>query len=323
METCEVLIIGGGPAGASCAWRLVQKGIDTRLLDAQAFPRLKLCAGWITPDVVADIQLDQATYPHRFNSFNHFQVHLFGLNYKLASVQHSIRRYEFDDWLLKRSGVPVSVHNVREIRREGDYYIVDDQYRARYLVGAGGTKCPVYRTLFRDSNARAKELQTVTLEQEFAYSYDDPDCHLWFFSKRLPGYAWYVPKADGYLNVGIGGMAQTLKNRGDDIWRHWEHFVRQLARAGLVRDIQLEPKGYSYYLRKDVNTVRIDNAFIVGDSIGLATRDMCEGIGPAIRSGLMAADAISQGTAYTIEAIGRYSIDKRWIHRSLEYLMLG
>ena len=323
METSEVLIIGGGPAGASCAWRLVQKGIDTHLLDAQAFPRLKLCAGWITPDVVADIQLDPASYPHRFNSFNQFQVHLFGLNYTLAGVQHSIRRYEFDDWLLKRSGVPVSVHNVREIRREGDYYIVDDQYRARYLVGAGGTKCPVYRTLFRDSNARAKELQTVTLEQEFAYPYTDPDCHLWFFSKRLPGYAWYVPKADGYLNVGIGGMAQTLKDRGDDIWRHWEHFARQLTRAGLVRDVPLEPKGYSYYLRKDVNTVRIANAFIVGDSIGLATRDMCEGIGPAIRSGLLAADAISQGTAYSIDAIGRYSIDKRWIHRPLEYFMLG
>ena len=97
METFEVLVIGGGPAGASCAWRLVQKAIDTRLLDAQVFPRLKLCAGWITPDVVADIQLDQATYPHRFNSFSHFQVHLFGLGYKLASVQHSIRPYEFDD----------------------------------------------------------------------------------------------------------------------------------------------------------------------------------------------------------------------------------
>lgn len=323
MDTCEVLIVGGGPAGASCAWRLAQRGVDTRLLDAQAFPRLKLCAGWITPEVVADIQLDQDTYPHRFNSFDRFQVHIFGLNYKLASVQHSIRRYEFDDWLLKRAGVPVSTHNVREIRREGEYYVVDDQYRARYLVGAGGTKCPVYRTLFRESNARARELQTVTLEQEFAYSYEDPDCHLWFFSKKLPGYAWYVPKADGYLNVGIGGMAQTLKQRGDDIWRHWENFVQQLARAGLVRDVQLEPKGYSYYLRKDVNSVRIDNAFIVGDSIGLATRDMCEGIGPAIRSGLMAADAITRGTPYSIDSIGRYSVDKRWINRSLEYFMVG
>ena len=69
--------------------------------------------------------------------------------------------------------------------------------------------------------------------------------------------------------------------------------------------------------------MRIANAFIVGDAIGLATRDMCEGIGPAIRSGLLAADAISQGTAYSIDAIGRYSIDKRWIHRPLEYFMLG
>ena len=69
--------------------------------------------------------------------------------------------------------------------------------------------------------------------------------------------------------------------------------------------------------------MRIANAFIVGDSIGLATRDMCEGIGPAIRSGLLAADAIGQGTEYSIDAIGRYSIDKRWMHRSLEYLMLG
>ncbi len=322
METSEVLIIGGGPAGASCAWRLMQQGVDTHLLDAQAFPRLKLCAGWITPEVVADIQLDPASYPHRFNSFSQSKVHIFGLNYSLACVQHSIRRYEFDDWLLKRAGVPVSLHNVRDIRREGEYYIVDDEFRAKYLVGAGGTKCPVYRTLFRESNARAKELQTVTLEQEFAYSVHDPDCHLWFFSKRLPGYAWYVPKADGYLNVGIGGMAQTLKQRGDDIWRHWEHFTRQLARAGLVRDVQLEPKGYSYYLRKDVKTVRIGNAFIVGDSIGLATRDMCEGIGPAIRSGLLAADAISRGTPYSIESIGRYSANKRWISRALEYWML-
>lgn len=323
METSEVLIIGGGPAGASCGWRLAQNSVDTRLLDAQTFPRLKLCAGWITPEVVADIQLDPANYPHRFNSFHQFKIHIFGLNYNLASVQHSIRRYEFDDWLLQRAGVPVSVHSVREIRQENGYYIVDDQYRAKYLVGAGGTRCPVYRTLFRESNARAKALQTVTLEQEFAYQYDDPDCHLWFFSKKLPGYAWYVPKADGYLNVGIGGMAQTLKQRGDDIWHHWEHFTRQLARAGLVRDVQLEPKGYSYYLRQDVNTVRIGNALIVGDSIGLATRDMCEGIGPAIRSGLMAADAISRGTPYSIDAIGRYSADKRWINRSLEYWMLG
>ncbi len=312
MQTSEVVIIGGGPAGASCAWRLMQRGVDTLLLDAQIFPRLKLCAGWITPQVLTDLQLDPATYPQRFNSFDHFVIHLFGLTFNLNSVQHSIRRYEFDDWLLTRSGVPVMQHNVREIRRDGEYYIIDDQYRAKYLIGAGGTKCPVYRHLFREANPRVRELQTVTLEHEFACAYDDPNCHLWFFKNKLPGYAWYVPKADGYVNVGIGGMAQTLKDRGDDIWRHWELFIQELARKKLVTRFHEKPKGYSYYLRDNVNTVRINNAFIVGDAIGLATTDMAEGIGPAIRSGLFAADAITQGSEYSVANLARYSIHKPW-----------
>ena len=45
---------------------------------------------------------------------------------------------------------------------------------------------------------------------------------------------------------------------------------------------------------------RIGNAFITGDAAGLATRDMCEGIGPAIRSGHRAADAILTGAPYTL-----------------------
>ena len=116
MESSEVLIVGGGPAGSSCAWRLARHGVDCRLLDAQSFPRTKLCAGWITPEVVRDLEIEIPAYPHRFLSFDRLQVHLFGLNFKLNSLQHSIRRYEFDDWLLKRSGVPVTTHNVRELR---------------------------------------------------------------------------------------------------------------------------------------------------------------------------------------------------------------
>jgi menaquinone-9 beta-reductase len=322
MQTTDVLIIGGGPAGASCAGRLKQQGVATLLLDAQSFPRLKLCAGWITPEVLADLQLDPAAYPHRFNSFDQFVVHLFGLTYKLKSVQHSIRRFEFDAWLLQRSGVPVIQHNVRDIVKDGDGYIIDGAYRSKYLIGAGGTKCPVYRRLFRDANPRARELQTVTLEHEFAYDYADPRCHLWFFNHKLPGYAWYVPKADGYLNIGIGGMAQALKARGDDIWRQWELFIKDLAQKELVTNFHAQPKGYSYYLRDNVDTVRIDNAFIVGDAIGLATRDMAEGIGPAIRSGLLAADAITTGSEYSVASIERFTIEQGWIHNLLEYFMV-
>ena len=48
--------------------------------------------------------------------------------------------------------------------------------------------------------------------------------------------------------------------------------------------------------------MRVGNAFLVGDAAGLATRDLCEGIGPAVRSGLLAADAIALGRPYSLES---------------------
>ena len=58
MRNCEVLIVGGGPAGSSAAWRLSRAGRDVLVLDQAHFPRLKLCAGWITPEVVRDLEID-------------------------------------------------------------------------------------------------------------------------------------------------------------------------------------------------------------------------------------------------------------------------
>ena len=46
-------------------------------------------------------------------------------------------------------------------------------------------------------------------------------------------------------------------------------------------------------------------AYIVGDSVGLATRDMCEGIGPAVKSGLLAARAITTGADYSLAGINK------------------
>ncbi|MEZ5582930.1 MAG: NAD(P)/FAD-dependent oxidoreductase [Candidatus Competibacteraceae bacterium] len=281
LQTHDAIIIGGGPAGSSCAWQLKRHGVDCLVLDRQRFPRPKLCAGWITPEVVRDLELDITRYPQGLLTFNRLHVRLWRLGLTLNTVQHSIRRYEFDAWLLTRSGAPAHQHYARHIRCEHGDYLVDDRYRCRYLVGAGGTQCPVYRTLFRDANPRAKDLQAVTLEEEFPYQWRDPDCRLWFFDRGLPGYSWYVPKENGYINVGIGGMAHKLKRRRDDIKNHWSHFTGLLARKGLVTNHAFNPGGYSYYLRANVDVGQVENAFIVGDAAGLATRDLCEGIGPA------------------------------------------
>lgn len=52
MRTCDVLIVGGGPAGSACAWRLRQANLSVIVADASTFPRDKTCAGWITPQAV-------------------------------------------------------------------------------------------------------------------------------------------------------------------------------------------------------------------------------------------------------------------------------
>jgi len=318
MRNCEVIVVGGGPAGASAARRLKQGGADVLVLDKEVFPRPKLCAGWITPEVVRDVDLQPGDYPHRFLSFRRLHWHLKGLHLPIPCVQHSIRRLEFDAWLLQQSGAQVIAHGVRDVDRDGSDYIIDRQFRCKYLVGAGGTACPVHRSLFRQTLPRVRALQTVTLELEFEYEWSDADCHLWFFEHGLPGYSWYVPKARGWLNVGIGGMAQRLKQRGEDIWWHWRRFADGLERRFGIR-IPAEPSGYSYYVRGPIDGARLDNAFLTGDAAGLATRDLCEGIGPAVRSGVRAAEAILHGAPYELADVTGASMGGGWISRMIDW----
>ncbi len=318
MVETDVIIVGGGPAGSACAWRLRQNNVSCVVLDGQRFPRFKPCAGWITPEIVKEIDLPNAGYPHGFSTYTSAIFSVFGLSLRLPFYQHAIRRYEFDDWLLKRSAAPVYEHAVRSITRQGESYVVDGEFCARYLVGAGGTNCPVYRSLFRPASPHGKESLIVAQEEEFPYPYTDSTLRLWFFENHLAGYAWYVPKVNGYLNVGVGGLEEKLKANGDALKNHWNYLVEKLERMGLVRGHEFKPSGHSYYLRQQRGEIRRDNAFLVGDAAGLATRDLGEGISPAIRSGLLAADAIVHGTQYTVDSIPKYSQPFR-----LKYFLSG
>lgn len=309
MRVVDAIVVGGGPAGSTCAWKLKEAGLEVVVLDRAQFPRAKLCAGWVTPEAMHDLEIEPEDYPLGLMTFDVLHLHWKVLTAKPRTRQHSIRRYEFDDFLLHRAGASVLQRKVSEIRRDGGDYIIDDEFRCRYLVGAGGTSCPVYRALFHDSSLRASELQTATLEQEFAYDWMDPACHLWFFDDGLPGYAWYVPKANGYINIGLGGMAEQLRHKDGHLRDYWRIFVARLRQRGLVNHEDYAPKGYSYFLRGDSDVVNHDNAYIVGDAAGLATRDMCEGIGPAVKSALLAAQSIVTGADYSLAGIDKLSGD--------------
>jgi len=307
MQVVDAIVVGGGPAGSTCAWKLREAGLDVIVLDRATFPRHKLCAGWVTPETLSDLQLDPQDYPLSLMTFDELHLNWKALTVKLKSRQHSIRRFEFDDFLLRRAGVRVLQHKVCEIQRDGGEHIIDGKFRARFLIGAGGTACPVYRTYFQERNPRSSMLQTATYEQEFAYDWKDARCRLWFFDNGLPGYAWYVPKANGYINVGLGAMADKLKHQGGHVREHWRSFVDKLQRKGLVSYDNFHPTGYSYYLRGKVDVIRDRNTYIVGDAVGLATRDMCEGIGPAVKSGLLAADAIVAGAEYSLAELSYFT----------------
>ena len=183
MTEKECIVVGGGPAGSTCAWKLKQAGLDVIIIDKQKFPRLKLCAGWITPKVLRDLEIDSGSYPLGLLTFDRLYFHLYGIKIPIKTRQYSIRRTEFDNWLLKRSGVPVDQHQVQNIRYENGSYIIDNIYRCKYLVGAGGTNGPVYNTFFKEAGSRVPKQQIICMETEFPYEVKDTNCYLWFFDR--------------------------------------------------------------------------------------------------------------------------------------------
>lgn len=307
MIKTDVLVIGGGPSGAACARRLKQDNVSCIVLDKSDFPRFKPCAGWVTPQVLKWVDMDINSYPFGLTEFTSFDVSIKGVKFKLPTHQYSIRRFEFDRWLLQRADIEFHNHAVHEIRLENDEYVVDNEFSAHYLVGAGGTHCPVYQTFFSQISPRLQRSLMVAQEEEFQFNLKDTRCKLWFFENKLPGYAWVVPKKDGYVNVGVGGSMEQLKRRGDTLKNHWNLLVKRLEETGLICDHGFKPAGHSYYLRQNLPEIQIGNAFVVGDALGLATLDMGEGIGPAIKSGQLAAESIITGAAYSVASIPRYS----------------
>jgi menaquinone-9 beta-reductase len=312
VEHAEVLIIGGGPAGSSCAAALVAAGRDVLVLDQRPFPRDKPCAGWITPPVVdrLGLRLDEYAADHTLQPISRFRVGRIGgaardVDYG-APVSYAIRRCEFDAFLLRRSGARARLgERVVEVRRAGREWVVDGRFTAEVLVGAGGHFCPVARLL---NGAPPLERTVVAREVEHRLEGDalaacrvEPERPEIYFCPDLRGYGWCVRKG-GHLNLGLG------RRDPRSLPRHLEGFLEWLVRD---RRIAALPgtgwRGHAYVLREGAaRRVAGDGVLLVGDAAGLASAASGEGILPAVVSGQLAAEAILE-PAHAARRERRYS----------------
>jgi len=316
MDACDVLIVGGGPAGSSCAWKLRRAGLDVVVLDKQVFPRDKICGGWITPAVLAELEIDIADYTRGrvLQSITGFRTGSIGGRMVLTNygepVSYGIRRHEFDAYLLQRSGARiVQGVNLTTLERSDNGWIANGNIRTRMLVGAGGHFCPVARI----TGARSKnEMAVVAQEAEFEMSAEqqagcaiERDIPELYFCADLKGYGWCFRKQN-YLNIGLGRMDPHRLSS------HVAAFLKFLkASSRLKFDVPCALPGHAYLLYGvSARNIVDDVLLLVGDAAGLAYAQSGEGIRPAIESGLLAAAVISS-------AAGQYCRENLEPYRAL------
>ena len=175
MQTFDVLIIGGGPAGSTLAYSLKNSGLKIGLLDKQSFPRKKICAGWVTPEVMRVLNIDLLDYAKNniLQKINGFRISQLGQkqvesHYPGEPVSYGIRRIEFDHYLVQRCGAELILQEaLKKMDKCKDGWLVNDKYQAKLVVGAGGHYCPVARAIGAKGTS---ELAVVAQEAEFEMS---------------------------------------------------------------------------------------------------------------------------------------------------------
>jgi geranylgeranyl reductase family protein len=316
VDCYDAVVIGGGPAGSTCAWKLRQAGLNVCVLDRAVFPRDKVCAGWITPPVLDTLELDQLELDEYrqtrvFQPITAFRTSVISradteTRYS-TPVSFGIRRCEFDDFLLKRARVHLRCGQpITSLRRRGKEWIINDAITTPVLVGAGGHFCPVARYVNRDDRGgqvvAALEAEFELNDRQLSQVSVHPEMPQLYFCDDFAGYGWCFRKGR-FLNVGLGRLDPR------EIPRHARSFLEFLVACGVIpSDVPMRLHGHAYLLgggspRKAIGS----GVLLVGDAAGLAEPHSGEGIRPAVESGVLAARAILNANGhYDEEALQPY-----------------
>lgn len=314
MDSCDIVIVGGGPAGSSCAWALRNFGLDVLIVDRAKFPRDKLCGGWITPLVVEELKLDLDDYARSrtLQPITSFKTGAIGQPEVFLEcgkvVSYGIRRCEFDEYLLRRSGARVREgFAISSLEQTSDGWLINGELRARVLVGAGGHFCPVARHLGNGEEPQpvvAREIEFEMTPHEASTCTVRGDTPELYFCRDLIGYGWLFRKGD-FLNIGLGRLDPH------QLPEHLDRFAEAMEKAGKFKlERPRRYSGHAYFLfGHSKRNVVDDQVLLIGDSAGLAYPQSGEGIRPAVESGLIAADVLQAARGdYRREKIDRYAV---------------
>lgn len=290
----DVIVVGGGPAGSTCARACAKQGLRVLLLEKKKFPRVKPCAGGVSEQALSYLDfplppelIEKECYGIRicFKSFNIESIK----DYRLAVL---VSREKFDSFLLKKAaeaGVEIiQGKKVIDLRRNENCVEVlttGAGYKASCVIGADGSGSIVAQSMRPRIPKNEMHLALVCrvpasneiIDQRLAGKIE---LH---FGMAKFGYGWIFPH-DGYFSVGIGTVLPEFKNPrkmmsefGNSIGLTIDHTSAHFIPLGGIK-------------RRIVS----DRVLLVGDAAGFADPFTGEGIVYAILSGKLAAKTVGQ-----------------------------